>query len=83
VRAAINSAELIMHNAEFRVQKCRVRNGDMSMRGFGALLWGRTQGDGCVQGAGICWELRELMGLRFSIDGGSKTYDKKRHARYR
>ena len=75
VRAAINNAELIMHNAEFRVQKCRVRNGDMSMRGFGALLWGRTLGNGCVQGAGICWELRELMGLRFSVDVVSKACD--------
>jgi len=75
-RAIIN-AEMIMENAE--MQKCRNCNGEMRQWCGGAwstvgtdgrrvvgglgVLWGRTQADWCVQEAGMCGELCELMGL--------------------
>ena len=65
-----------MPDAEIVVGKCRC--GDWS-RSF----VGRTQGDGCVQGAGIRWELREWMGLRFWVDIGSKACDRERDVRGR
>jgi len=54
------------------MQKCgnaEIVMGTCECGDLGRCFWGRTQADWCAQGAGMCGELREWRGLRFSVDG--------------
>jgi len=43
----------------------------------------RAIGSGMHDVASVSYPLREVMGLRFSVDAGSKACDRERHARCR